>query len=329
LDSFEMPHVTLLNPKMPLISVVSPVFNESGCIQEFYAEVSAALSLITEAWQIVLVDDGSRDDSWKQIRALAEKDARVTGVRFSRNFGHHIAITAGLDHCDGDWVVTMDSDLQDPPDAIPLLLTKAREGFDVVVALREARKHHLIKRLLSRAFYAVYRNLTGTRIDPRVGVFRIMSRRVVDSLKEMRESGRFFVGMVEWVGFRQSTLSVEQRVRYAGETKYPLGKQILLAADAILSFSESPLKFVAYTGLVMSVISVGYGLYIVGRALAGRIIVLGYASLAAAIFFTGGLTVFTVGIVGLYVGRIFRQVQGRPLYIVAERTTVTSDQPLL
>ena len=223
----------------------------------------------------------------------------------------------------------MDSDLQDPPDAIPLLLTKAREGFDVVVALREARKHHLIKRLLSRAFYAVYRNLTGTRIDPRVGVFRIMSRRVVDSLKEMRESGRFFVGMVEWVGFRQSTLSVEQRVRYAGETKYPLGKQILLAADAILSFSESPLKFVAYTGLVMSVISVGYGLYIVGRALAGRIIVLGYASLAAAIFFTGGLTVFTVGIVGLYVGRIFRQVQGRPLYIVAERTTVTSDQPLL
>jgi glycosyltransferase involved in cell wall biosynthesis len=324
-----MPHVTLLNPKMPLISVVSPVFNEGGCIQAFYAQVSAALSTVTEAWQIVLVDDGSRDDSWKQIRMLAERDARVTGVRFSRNFGHHIAITAGLDHCDGDWVVTMDSDLQDPPEAIPLLLSKAREGFDVVVALREARKHHWVKRMLSRAFYAAYRHLTGTLIDSRVGVFRIMSRRVVESLKQMREFGRFFVGMVEWVGFPQGSLSVEQRVRYAGRTKYPLGKQILLAIDAILSFSESPLKFVAYTGLAMSVLSVGYGLYIVGRSLAGRIVVLGYASLAAAIFFTGGLTVFTVGIVGLYVGRIFRQVQGRPLYIVAERTALTSNQQSL
>jgi dolichol-phosphate mannosyltransferase len=321
-----MPYVKLRDPKMPLISVVSPVFNESGCIQAFYAQVSAALSTITDDWQIVLVDDGSRDDSWQQIHQLSLRDPRVCGVHFSRNFGHHIAITAGLDYCDGDWVVTMDSDLQDPPEAIPRLLEMARQGFDVVVGLREGRKHHVVKRLLSRVFYSVYQSMTGTKIDPRVGVFRIMSRQVVDNLKQMREVSRFFVGMVEWVGFRQGELRVEHKARHAGETKYPLRKQVLLAVEAILSFSESPLKFVAYTGLVMSVISVGYGLYIVARALAGRIVVLGYASLAAAIFFTGGLTVFTIGLVGLYVGRIFRQVQGRPLYVVAAYTQSLKDR---
>jgi dolichol-phosphate mannosyltransferase len=305
---------------MAQISVVSPVFNESGCIQAFYAEVSAALSTITDAWEIVLVDDGSGDDSWQQIRQLSERDSRVRGVRFSRNFGHHIAITAGLDHCDGDWVVTMDSDLQDPPDAIPRLLEKALDGFDVVVALREGRKHGLIKRILSRAFYAAYGYLTDTHFDPRAGVFRIMSRRVVENLRQMREISRFFTGMVEWVGFAHGAIRVKHRPRHAGETKYPLRKQILLAVNAVLSFSEKPLKFVAYTGLMISVLSTTYGLYIVYLALAGRIVVLGYGSLAASIFFMGGVTVFTVGLVGLYVGRIFRQVQGRPLYVLAERT---------
>jgi dolichol-phosphate mannosyltransferase len=309
---------------MAQISVVSPVFNESACIQAFYTEVSAALSSVTDNWEIVLVDDGSRDDSWQQIRQLAGIDIRVRGVRFSRNFGHHIAITAGLDHCDADWVVTMDSDLQDPPDAIPRLLERALEGFDVVVALREGRKHGLIKRMFSRVFYAAYSYLTDTHYDPRVGVFRIMSRKVVENLRQMRELSRFLTGMVEWVGFAHDAIRVKHRPRHAGETKYPLHKQILLAVNAVLSFSEKPLKFVAYAGLLMSLLSTAYGSYIVYLALAGRIVVLGYASLAAAIFFTGGVTVFTVGLVGLYVGRIFRQVQGRPLYVLAERTDEAS-----
>jgi dolichol-phosphate mannosyltransferase len=218
----------------------------------------------------------------------------------------------------------MDSDLQDPPDAIPLLLEKALSGFDVVVGLREGRKHGLIKRNLSRAFYAVYSSLTETPIDPREGVFRIMSRRVVENLRRMRECSRFFLGMVTWVGFTHTAIQVQHRQRYSGETKYPLRKQILLAVNAILGFSEKPLKFVAYTGLAMSLLSMAYGVYIVGRALMGMVVVLGYASLAAAIFFTGGVTVFTVGLVGLYVGKIFRQVQGRPLYVIAEQPAASS-----
>lgn len=311
---------------MPLISVVSPVFNESGCIQAFYAEVSAALAAITPSWEIVLVDDGSSDDSWRQIRQLSQRDGRVRGVRFSRNFGHHVALAAGLDHCDGDWVVTIDSDLQDPPDAIPLLLETALGGFDVVVGLREGRQHGWIKRNLARAFYAVYSHLTDTPFEPRAGVFRIMSRRVVENLRQMRETSRFFAGMVNWVGFAQGAVPVQHRKRYSGETKYPLRKQILLAINGILGFSEKPLKFVATTGLAMSLLSMAYGLFIVARALAGKIVVLGYSSLAAAIFFTGGLTVFTVGLVGLYVGRIFRQVQGRPLYVVAERAVCSTPE---
>jgi dolichol-phosphate mannosyltransferase len=308
---------------MAVISVVSPVYNESLCVEALYERVSAAVSKITESWELVLVDDGSRDDSWAKIEALSSRDRRVRGVRFSRNFGHHLAITAGLDHSDGDWVVVMDSDLQDPPEFIGVLYAKALEGFDVVLARRRRRKHGAVKRILSKAFYSTYAYLSDTEYDSSVGVFRIMSRRVVRTLCGMREASRFFPGMVDWVGFQRSFVEVEHGARYAGDTKYPLRRQLALAANSLLSFSDKPLKFLVYVGLVIAGLAMTFAVYVFVLGILGGVSVTGYASLATAIFFMGGLTVVTVGVVGLYVGRIFRQVQGRPLYVVAEDTAST------
>jgi dolichol-phosphate mannosyltransferase len=312
---------------MPVISVVSPVYNEGLCVDALCQRVGEALGRLTPDWEIVLVDDGSRDDSWAKIEAQHARDPRIRGVKFSRNFGHHVAITAGLDHCDGDWVVVMDSDLQDPPEFIATLHQKALEGYDVVLAQRRARKHGAVKRLLSRAFYSTYAYLSDTEYDPRVGVFRIMSRRVVEALRRMREVSRFFPGMVDWVGFPRAFVTVEHGARYAGDTKYPLRRQIALALDSLLSFSDKPLKFLVHFGLVISGLAFLFGAYVLALGATGHIVVSGYASLATAVVLMGGLTVVTVGVVGLYVGRIFRQVQGRPLYVVAEDTAADSLRP--
>jgi len=303
---------------MPTISVVSPVFNESLCLDELHRRLTSTLSGLTHSYEIILVDDGSSDDSWARIAELSRRDSHVHGVRFSRNFGHHLSIAAGLDHATGDWIVVMDSDLQDQPESIPELYAKAQEGFDTVLACRKLRHDPLLKRVLAHLFYTVYAVLTDSVYDSQAGVFRIMSRRVVDVLRQMRESSRFFPGMVDWVGFARSRIYVEHMARFAGETKYPLRKQIALAIHTVLSFSDKPLVYVMNTGLCMAALSILYGLYIIVAKLAGGMVVLGYASIAAAVFLVGGFTIFAVGLVGLYVGRIFRQVQGRPLYVVAE-----------
>lgn len=303
---------------MPSISVVAPVFNESLCLEELYRRLTATLSALTPSYEIILVDDGSSDDSWARISELSRRDGHVHGVHFSRNFGHHLSIAAGLDHSTGDWIVVMDSDLQDQPESIPELYAKANEGFDTVLACRKLREDPLLKRVLAHLFYTVYAFLTDAVYDSQAGVFRIMSRRVVDVLCQMRETSRFFPGMVDWVGFPRSRVFVDHKERFAGETKYPLRKQIALAIHTVLSFSDKPLVYVMNVGLCMAVLSVLYGLYIVISKLAGGMVVLGYASIAAAVFLVGGFTIFAVGLVGLYVGRIFRQVQGRPLYVVAE-----------
>ncbi len=310
---------------MPVISVVSPVFNEIECLDELYRRLTTTLSQLCESHEIVLVDDGSSDDSWSKIAELSRIDSRVRGVRFSRNFGHHISISAGLDHAAGDWVVVMDSDLQDEPESIPELYAKALQGFDAVLACRSVRHDPWLRRLSSHAFYTVYAFLTDTTYDAQSGVFQILSRRVVDVLKCMRETNSFFPGLVDWVGFKRGRIFVQHAPRFAGHTKYPLRKQVSLAVNTILSFSDKPLLYVVYLGLLMAALSLVYGCYIIALALAGKVAVTGYASLASAIFFVGGFNIFTMGVVGMYVGRIFRQVQGRPIYVVAETSGVTAD----
>lgn len=300
------------------ISVVSPVYNEEACVPELCRRLLDVLPALVDDFEVILVDDGSCDGSWEAIRELGSRYPQIKGVRFSRNFGHHYAITAGLAHSTGDWTVVMDSDLQDPPSAIPELLAKAREGFDVVLARRRHRQYRWFKNVSAKVFYCVFRYATDSRYDGEAGVYRIMSRRVVEALRRLPEVDRFFPALVDWVGFRQSHIHVDHGERYAGETKYPLRKQVALAVNAMLSFSDKPIVLIVYFGLTVAVVSLLYASYIVVRAILGTIIMLGYASIFTAVSFFGGMTIATLGLVGLYVGRIFRQVKGRPTYIVAE-----------
>lgn len=301
------------------ISVISPVYNEESCLPELCRQLLEVLPSLTRDFEIILVDDGSCDHSWHVIREFSSQYPEIKGLRFSRNFGHHYAITAGLDQATGDWIVVMDSDLQDPPAAIPALVAKAREGYDVVLARRKSRQFSWFKNVSAKLFYRVFRYVTDSRYDGEAGVYRIMSRRVVETLRRLPEVDRFFPALVDWVGFRQSHIDVTHGRRYAGKTKYPLRKQIALAVNAMLSFSDKPIVVIVYFGLTVAVMSLLYAAYIVMRHMFGTITMLGYASIFTAVSFFGGMTIATLGLVGLYVGRIFRQVKGRPIYIVAER----------
>lgn len=299
----------------PEVSVVSPVFNERHCIAELVRRVDAALT--GTDYELILVDDGSRDGSWDEIQSLLPAYPALKALRFSRNFGHHVAISAGLDVACGGWTVVMDSDLQDLPESIPLLLDKAKEGYDVVVARRQAKQHGWAKRVLSRLFYRVLSWLADFEFDHTEGVFRVMRSDVVYALRAMRETPRFFVGLVHWVGFRRATVDVPHGSRFAGKTKYPLRKQLILGLRAAIGFSEKPLMVAASAGLVLACLGLGYAAVIVVQALAGRIEVSGYASLMSAVLVVGGLAIATTGLVGLYVGAVFTQTKARPLYIVS------------
>ena len=301
------------------ISVVAPVYNEEECVPELCRQLLSVLPALADNFEIILVDDGSRDRSWEIICELGRMYPQIKGLRFSRNFGHHNAVTAGLDVTTGDWTVVMDSDLQDSPAAIADLLAKASEGYDVVLARRRNRQFGWFKNLSAKVFYRVFRYVTDSRYDGEAGVFRILSRRVVEALRRLPEVERFFPALVDWVGFRQSHIYVTHGKRFAGDTKYPLKKQVALAVNAMLSFSDKPIVVIVYFGLTVAALSMLYAPYIVVRYLMGKIVILGYASIFTAVSFFGGMTIATLGLVGLYVGRIFRQVKGRPVYIVGDR----------
>jgi dolichol-phosphate mannosyltransferase len=303
------------------LSIISPIYNEDRCVSELCRQLLAVLKPMAIDFEIILVDDGSQDGSWDAISALSRSCPQIRGLRFSRNFGHHRAITAGLDHATGDWVVVMDSDLQDAPAAIPELLEQAQCGYDVVLARRRNRQFNWFKNLTSKLFCRVFGYLTDSRYDAEAGVYRIMSRRVVDALCELPEVDRFFPALVNWVGFRQSHIYVNHGKRFAGDTKYPFRKQVALAVEAMLSFSDKPIVMIVYSGAIITAVSTVYASYILLRAILGApFSAAGYASIFTAISFFGGITMATLGVIGLYVGRIFRQVKARPVYVVAEGT---------
>jgi dolichol-phosphate mannosyltransferase len=302
-----------------LVSLVVPIYNESEVISSFYDRASAALAALPGCnYEIIFVDDGSRDDSYQQLAAIALRDPRVRLIKFSRNFGHQIAITAGVDHARGDCAVVIDADLQDPPEVIASMIERWQQGFDVVYGVRAERDGETpMKLMTASAFYRVLRRLTNIQIPANVGDFRLMSRRAVDELKQLREKDRFVRGLVSWIGFRQTGVTYSRDKRYAGETKYPYRKMIKFAFDGITSFSTAPLKLATWTGYFTALLAALYLLSVFVQKLLG-FTVEGWATIMVAMLFMGSVQLICLGILGEYLGRIFNEVKPRPMYVIEE-----------
>lgn len=304
---------------VPLISVVSPVYCCEGCLRELCARLIATLSSITEHFEIVLVDDASPDDAWKTLRELCATDPRIKAVGLSRNFGQHYAIAAGLEQTSGEWVVVMDCDLQDRPEEIAALYAKALEGYDVVFGEREVRRDGWFKRTSSRLFIGVLNYLSGADYDYRTANFGVFHRRVVDAVRSMGDSSRFFPVMVRWTGFRRTSIPIQHEARGEGRSAYTWRRLVRLGMDIILSNSDKPLRLVAVAGIVISLVALVITAYSLLRYLHGDVDVAGYTSLIASMWLLAGVMLFCMGVIGLYVGRVFESVKARPVFIVRER----------
>ncbi len=308
---------------MARISVVVPIYREELTLRELYRRLKAALSTITDEFEIVLVSDGGGDRSWEIIRQLSSEDGRVRGLMFTRNFGQHVAITAGLDVCDGDWVVVMDGDLQDRPEVIPQLYAKAQEGFEVVFVRRTDRPESALYQFCARLFYRIFKLLANTNYDPTHGNFSIISRRVVEQYRAMGESLRFYGGILDWLGFSRTSITASHGTRFAGQAGYTLRKRMLLAYQIILAHSDRPLHVSIVFGFLISLWSGATGIWIVLRALfIKEYSVVGWTSLIISIFFMGGIILMVLGIVGIYVGKIFNETKRRPLYVIGDRVGI-------
>jgi len=307
----------------PFLSVIVPLYNEELVIRRMYETLTATLVRNRIDYEILLVDDGSRDGTPAIAKELAQKDRRLKLIRFSRNFGHQIAITAGMDRASGQVVAIIDADLQDPPEVILEMIEKWREGYQVVYGVRKTRKGESAFKLFTAAmFYRTLRLMTPVDIPTDTGDFRLMDRRVVEQLKRMRERSRFVRGMVSWVGFKQCKVEYVRESRAAGETKYPLKKMVRFAVDGILSFSQVPLRLSSALGFLCSVVSFALMLYVLGvKYFHPEWVIQGWTSIFVACLFLGGVQLIAIGILGEYIGRIYDEIKARPLYIVDEERT--------
>ncbi|MBZ5678206.1 MAG: glycosyltransferase family 2 protein [Acidobacteriia bacterium] len=306
-----------MTARPPSISVVLPVYRAELILPELCKRLVASLSKLTGSYEIILVDDRSPDRSWDVMLQMVEAFSSITALRLSRNFGQHYAITAGLDLANSDWTVIMDCDLQDQPEEIAVLLEKAVQGYDVVLARRIANSGRSRRRLSSRLFYWLFNVLSGYRMDPAVGSFRIMRRSVVEAYRTMRESSRLFGGMVEWLGFETAFVDVAHSARYHGRSTYNFRVMTKLAFDGIFAFSNRPLYFSIAVGVIMSVLAAGLGLGLIVHYFMHPFVgVPGWLSEFTITAFIGGLILLNLGILGVYVGRIYDQSKGRPLYVV-------------
>jgi len=309
-----------VRPPRPLISVVVPCYNEEAVIGLTHPRLSTALSALGHSYEIVYVNDGSRDRTLELLAGVQRGDPHVRVVGFSRNFGHQIAVTAGIDNAEGDAIVVIDADLQDPPELIGAMLEKWREGFDVIYGRRTERQgESAFKRASAGAFYRFLNRLSDTPIPLDTGDFRLIDRSVADAMRKMPEHDRFLRGMVAWIGFSQYALDYKRDARAAGETKYPLRKMIAFATDGVLSFSVSPLRLSIWLGLILVAASGLDILYVVPARLFADRPIDSATVLLLAILLVGGVQLIMLGIVGEYVGRIYREGKARPLYLVRER----------
>jgi dolichol-phosphate mannosyltransferase len=309
-----------LHAGSPAISVVLPVFDEQSTLPLLHERLTRVMSGMGLAYEIVLVNDGSRDDSWNVLLAMATADAHIRAVNLSRNFGHQVAITAGIEFSHGDVVIVMDSDLQDPPELIPQLYAKHLEGFDVVYAQRRSREGETwFKHATAKLFYRLIRRMANVDIPLDTGDFRLMSRRVVDDLRRLQERHRFMRGLVTWVGYNQTPIVYDRAPRAQGETKYPLRKMVRFALDGFTGFSSQPLRLATHAGALFAFVSfalmVGLTIF---KLLGGQGLVTGWTSIIVAVLFLGGVQLLAIGILGEYIGRIYEEVKGRPLYLVQD-----------
>jgi glycosyltransferase involved in cell wall biosynthesis len=302
-------------------SIVIPVFNEVESLPELYRTLQLMVEKVGESWEWIFINDGSTDGSLELLRSLRESDSRIRIVDFVRNFGHQIAVTAGLDIAGGEAVIIMDADLQDPPEVIPDLIAKWKEGYEVVYGVRSERRGETwFKEFTAKLFYRIIFRITDIRIPLDTGDFRLLDRKVVATLHQMRERHRFLRGMAAWVGFRQVGVPYERKARFAGKTKYPFNKMIRLALNAITSFSYFPLQLATYFGFFCAIMAALAILIVIVLRLSKPDAFFGQASTLIAVLFLGGVQLICIGILGEYIGRIYDEAKGRPLYIVREES---------
>lgn len=312
----------------PAFSLVLPVFNEEETIPELHRRLSEVLPQFSASWEVVFIDDGSKDRSLPMLRELAAGESRYKVISLGRNFGHQIAITAGLDMAEGDAVVVMDADLQDPPEVVQEMLAKFHEGYEVVYGVRTHRHGEtLFKRATAALFYRVLRAMLGFEVPVDTGDFRLMSRQVVLTLRSLRERHRFVRGMVAWIGFRQTRVEYERPARFAGETKYPLSKMVRFAIDGITSFSIVPVRLAIVLGVLTGLVAVGIGGWALFQKLRGAPVVIGWTTIMMLVALCSSAQLLMTGVLGEYIGRVYEEVKKRPLYTVAERINLDAERP--
>lgn len=305
---------------VPTYSFIIPIYNEEATIAELYRRVAAIMAQVVGETELILVDDGSRDRSLELIRELSQKDDRVVYLSLARNFGHQVAVTAGLNFAQGEAAIVLDADLQDPPELIPEMVELWREGYQVVYAQRVQRQQEgWFKRFTAYGFYRLLKQLADVDIPTDTGDFCLMDRRVVDVLNQMPERNRYIRGLRSWIGFRQTAVRFHREPRFAGEVKYTFRKSLRLAIDGLVSFSKVPLRISTYIGMLSAAIAVLMALVVLyWRLFERNSPVTGFTTIAIAIFFLGSVQLFSIGILGEYIGRIYEEVKGRPLYTLAE-----------
>jgi glycosyltransferase involved in cell wall biosynthesis len=303
---------------MTYLSVVIPILNEDSLISELIRRVVSNCEEISHDYEVIIIDDGSIDESWNKILEQASINERISGLRFSRNFGHHYALTAGLHQSHGEWVVVMDGDLQDRPEVIPSLYRKSQEGFDVVFVSRKNRPEKIYYKVAQKFFYWVLNKLSGLQFDSSQANFSIINRKVVDAFKSFPENSRFYGSTIKWLGFKSAKVFADHGQRFSGKPSYTLRKRLKLASDIILSFSERPLKIAIGSGVLFSTVSIISAFWIVYNSVIRGYSVVGWASIIFSVFFLGGITLIVLGVIGIYLGRVFQEVKRRPLYIVSE-----------
>ncbi len=302
-----------------LLSIVVPVYNEQEVIDETFRRLSEVFADFFMEVEYIFINDGSRDNTYSKLKEIALKDSRVRVINFARNFGHQIAITAGMDYAKGDAVVIIDADLQDPPEVILKMVEKWQEGFEVVYGKRLQREGEtFFKKLTAKMFYRFLDSMTDVKLPVDVGDFRLIDRKVCEAMKCLPERSRYVRGLVSWVGFKQSSVEYRREKRFAGETKYPLKKMLKLAGDGIFSFSYKPLKLATFVGMLVSIFSFIYLVVVLVQKFIKNDVVSGWASSIAVTLFLNGVMLIVLGIMGEYVGRIYEEVKARPLYIVGE-----------